>query len=94
MKAGERIYNLMRAYIVREGLTRKDDDFPARFYDEPIPDGPTKGASLSRDSVAKELDAYYDIVGWDKVTGIPTKEKLLELDLVYVADELTNMGHI
>jgi aldehyde:ferredoxin oxidoreductase len=88
MRVGERIYNLMRAYIVREGLTRKDDDYPARFYNEPIPDGPTKGASLSRDTVAKELDAYYEVVGWDKETGIPTKGKLRELDLGYVADEL------
>ncbi len=94
MKAGERIYNLMRAYLVREGLTRKDDDYPDRFYDEPIPDGPTKGALLSRDTMTTLLDVYYDMVGWDKETGIPTKEKLVELDLGYVADELDKMGLI
>ena len=92
MKAGEKIYNLMRAYLVREGITRKDDDYPARFYDEPIPDGPTKGASLSRDTVAKLLDVYYETVGWDKKTGIPTRSKLVELDLDYVANELDKRG--
>ncbi len=91
MKVGERIYNLMRAYLVREGFTREDDDYPSRFYSEPIPDGPTKGASLSRDTIAKLLDVYYDMVGWDKETGIPTKEKLVELGLDYVVDELDKM---
>ena len=26
-------------------------------------------------------DAYYDLRGWDRATGIPTQEKLQELDL-------------
>jgi aldehyde:ferredoxin oxidoreductase len=92
MKSGERIYNLMRAYIVREGITKKDDDYPARFYDEPILGGPTKGASLSRDRIARVLNVYYDAVGWDKKTGIPTREKLVELGLGYVANDLAKIG--
>ncbi len=94
MKTGERIFNLMRAYLVREGLTRTDDNYPPRFYEEPIPDGPTKGASLSRDTVDRALDEYYNMVGWDKKTGIPTKKKLIELDLGYVVNELDKMGLI
>jgi aldehyde:ferredoxin oxidoreductase len=94
MKAGERIYNLMRAYLVREGITRKDDDYPSRFYDEPIPDGPTQGASLDRETVAKLLDVYYETVGWDKETGIPTWSKLLELGLDDAAEDLADMGLI
>ncbi len=89
MKTGERIFNLMRAYLVREGITRKDDSYPARFYEEPIPDGPTKGASLSRETMDGLLDVYYDLVEWDKKTGIPTKRKLVDLGLDYVADELS-----
>ena len=34
------------------------------------------------------LDVYYDLVEWDKKTGIPTRRKLVELGLDYVADEL------
>jgi len=34
------------------------------------------------------LDEYYAARGWNPVTGIPTKEKLAELGLGYVADEL------
>ena len=40
------------------------------------------------------LDEFYDLSGWDKETGIPTKSKLIELDLGYVADELSELGLI
>ncbi len=36
MLTGERVFNLMRAYNVREGLRRKDDNWPERFYDNPL----------------------------------------------------------
>ncbi|MFH0914261.1 MAG: aldehyde ferredoxin oxidoreductase family protein [Chloroflexota bacterium] len=88
MKAGERIFNLMRAYLVREGITRKDDTYPARFFEEPIPDGPRKDAVLSRERMDKLLDVYYQRVGWDKQTGSPTREKLSELGLDDVVQEL------
>lgn len=94
MKTGERIFNLMRAYIVREGLTRKDDCLPDRFYKEPIQDGPNKGAILSRDETNKPLNEYYKIMGWNIRTGVPTKEKLIEIDLDYVANELSVLGLI
>jgi aldehyde:ferredoxin oxidoreductase len=34
------------------------------------------------------LDEYYEARGWDVNTGIPTKEKLQELGLDYVAKDL------
>ena len=34
------------------------------------------------------LDEYYEVRGWDKRTGIPTKKKLGELGLGDVAEEL------
>lgn len=36
----------------------------------------------------KELEKYYRFRGWDLKTGIPTRAKLEELGLKYVADEL------
>lgn len=77
---GERIFNLMRLYLVREGLSRKDDDFPARFYSEPLPEGPAKGAKLSRKDIDAFLDESYHLQGWDS-NGIPTRERLVELGL-------------
>jgi aldehyde:ferredoxin oxidoreductase len=38
------------------------------------------------------LDDYYDIVGWNKKTGIPEKSTLLGLGLQDVAAELEKMG--
>jgi aldehyde:ferredoxin oxidoreductase len=29
----------------------------------------------------KMLDEYYEIAGWEKVTGVPTKAKLVELGI-------------
>jgi len=87
LKAGERVFNLMKAYIVGEGLTRKDDDWPERFYREPWPTGPLKGRVASREKINRLLDEYYELRGWDS-NGIPTKDKLIDLNLAHVANEL------
>jgi aldehyde:ferredoxin oxidoreductase len=88
MKRGERIFNVMKAYNVREGFTRKDDRLPPRFY-EPIPSGPAKGAVLQRSVIEGRLDEYYKLRGWSVARGIPTREKLDELGLSNFAEDLT-----
>jgi aldehyde:ferredoxin oxidoreductase len=88
MEAGERVTNLMKAYNVREGLSRSDDNYPARFFNEPLKNGSGKGPVLSKDYIDQSLDSYYEHRGWNKKTGNPTKEKLEELGLEFVADEL------
>jgi len=35
------------------------------------------------------LDEYYTVRGWNLNTGSPTREKLVELGLDYVADQLS-----
>ncbi|MFC1980649.1 aldehyde ferredoxin oxidoreductase family protein [Chloroflexota bacterium] len=94
MKLGEKVFTVLKAYIIREGLTRKDDTWPDRFYTEPLPEGPTKGAVLSREEMDKLLDEYYELRGWDKRTGLPSKDKLVELGLGDIAKELASMGKI
>ncbi|MFX1591765.1 MAG: aldehyde ferredoxin oxidoreductase family protein [Promethearchaeota archaeon] len=84
-KAGERLYNLARVYNIREGITRADDTLPARFLEEPMPEGPAKGHLVNLDPL---LDAYYDYRGWDKETGKPTQEKLKELGLEWTIKEI------
>jgi len=80
LKTGERIWNLTRLFNVREGLTRKDDDLPARFMEEPLPDGVAKGQVITEKMLREMLDEYYTLRGWNR-NGIPTKEKLKELGL-------------
>ena len=88
MKFGEKIFTLLKAHTVRQGLTRKDDTWPDRFYTEPLPEGPAKGTVFSRDAIERLLDEYYELRGWDKTLGIPTREKLIQLGLPGVVDAL------
>jgi aldehyde:ferredoxin oxidoreductase len=92
MEAGERITNLMKIYNVREGLSRSDDNYPARFFYEPLKNGSTEGPVLSKDYIDQLLDSYYELRGWNKKTGHPRKEKLEELGLEFVANELAKTG--
>jgi aldehyde:ferredoxin oxidoreductase len=80
-KAGERIYNLTRAACIREGASREDDVLPERLMDEPLPGGPAEGMVNDPEMLELMKDAYYDFRGWDRETGIPTREKIKELDL-------------
>lgn len=82
MKVGERIYNLERAFNVREGRNWKDT-LPKRLLEEPLPEGPKKGQVLRLNEM---LEEYYAIRGW--VGGKPTKEKLKELGLTKAAEEV------
>ena len=90
MKTGDRIINLCRAFNAREGITRKDDKLPKRFS-EPLPEGPYKGEAFPEDVFERMLTQLYELRGWDEKTGIPTREKLEELELGYVADSLETL---
>lgn len=95
MKVGERIYNIERAYNVREGITRKDEEnLPFRWVKEPLPSGPHKGAFIDPLEFRKMYDEYYTLRGWDVSTGLPTKQKLDELDLKDVATELKRLNKL
>ena len=80
-RAGERIYNLTRVFCVREGVSRESDVLPERLTSQPLPGGPAEGMVNDPEMIELMKDAYYDFRGWDRATGIPTKEKLRELDL-------------
>jgi aldehyde:ferredoxin oxidoreductase len=77
---GERIVNLARAFNVREGIARKDDCWPERFYTEPLPEGGSKAQVIDKAEFDKMLDEYYELRGWDK-NGKPSKEELQKLGL-------------
>jgi aldehyde:ferredoxin oxidoreductase len=83
MKLGERSITIKRAISCREGISRKDDCLPDRFF-EPLENGLLKGRALDRKEFEKALDLYYDMMGWDRKTTVPTPGKLVELDLGWV----------
>lgn len=80
LRVGERVWNLIRVFNVREGISRRDDTLPPRVFEDPLPDDVVKGVLLTREQFNTMLDEYYRLRGWD-LNGIPTKEKLIELDL-------------
>ena len=86
-KIGERANNLARVWNLRESISRKDDAIPKRFY-EKIPNGPEKGTNVSPEEFENMLKEYYQLRGWNNL-GIPTREKLKELNLDFIADDLS-----
>ena len=85
---GERIVNLERAYIVRHGISRKDDNLPTRFLKEPLPNGNSKGSVFEIQPMLKE---YYKERGWNS-NGIPKPQKLREIHLEHVIKDLTRQA--
>jgi aldehyde:ferredoxin oxidoreductase len=55
--------DLDHAFNRRLGKTRKDDTLPDRFLKEPLPEGPTKGATVD---IQKMVDEYYKIHKWEE----------------------------
>jgi aldehyde:ferredoxin oxidoreductase len=102
---GERIFNLQRAVLSREGhVGRAFDRVPDSSYSVPLKaerlnpdclfpgkDGEVisrKGALLDRDKFQEMLGELYTLRGWDRETGFQRKEKLEELGLGDVAQDL------
>ena len=87
MKVGERAMVMARAFNAREGFTALDDIAPWRCS-TPFESGPAKGVKVAAEDLARAMDLYYDMCGWDKETGAPTEAKLHELGIGWVAELL------
>jgi aldehyde:ferredoxin oxidoreductase len=88
MRIGERIQLLLKAYNVREGWTKAADDYPDRFFSDPLEKSAGSGAVLSKEALHELLEAYYEVRGGDEKTGVPRREKFVELGLDWAAREL------
>ena len=84
---GERVCNVQRIFNVREGLDRRADSLPPRVFEDPIPKGVSKGSRIKRSEFERMLDDYYQARGWSW-SGVPTKAKLISLDLADVAEDV------
>ena len=79
-KIVNRSRNLHRAFNNIRGMRRADEKPPEDHWKRRFPD-----------IEANLLSTYYTYKGWNQ-EGIPTRERLEELDLAYVADDLENRG--
>ncbi len=99
---GERIWNLARAIMVREGRRRAADVLENAFYRSK--GGSSKKESsgmrqsgglffdektaVPRETFEQAKTEYYRLRGWDPETGIPKKSTLMRLGLTEIADAL------
>jgi aldehyde:ferredoxin oxidoreductase len=85
-RAGERIWNQLRAIDVRDfGRDRAIDESTIDGFMYP---GKDDGVMLDRERFLPLLDAYYALSGWDTATGRPSRVKLEALGLGDVAEAL------
>lgn len=80
LECGDRIWNIIRLFNLREGLKPGSDILPARVFNESFTKGPAKGVVLTKEGFEKSLKEYYILRGWDE-KGVPTKSKLKQLGL-------------
>ena len=86
IKVGERRLNLLRAFNAREGVGAEADTLPPKLF-VPLQGGPTDGVAVTIEEFEAAKALYYRMAGWDE-EGKPTRAKLEELALGWVADEL------
>ena len=87
LKVGERAMTLARTFNMREGFTAEDDQLCPRSY------GPTQGGALAEGGIDMEelresMQTYYEMMGWNRETGVPTVGKLHELGIGWAAEYL------
>ena len=80
LQSGERIWNLIRLFNLREGLDPADDTVSVRFFKDSFTKGPVKDVVLPANGFQNSLKEYYSLRGWNK-DGVPTNKKLKELEL-------------
>ena len=93
LAVGSRVITLERAFQSREGITREHDTLPKRLFTRPLP-GHWPDEVLDHQKFEQMKDEYYETVGWDLKTGIPTRETLNSLKLSDVADDLDKRGKL
>jgi aldehyde:ferredoxin oxidoreductase len=96
-KVGARQYALTRLLDIhtqqlQDPKEEWDKLVPQRWFNDPLPTGPQKGAVAYEGDPAKLFDealpAYWKARGWTEDKGIPTLETLRELGITDVAEEI------
>jgi aldehyde:ferredoxin oxidoreductase len=78
-EVGKRVIDIERMFNNREGVTRKDDTLPKRYFDDPMPLKIAKGHHIDRDEFDKMLSRYYRLRGWDR-NGVVRHTRRKELE--------------
>ncbi len=81
---GDRRLAMLRVFNQREGLSRKDDKLPRKFFKALRGSGPTAGVALDPTEIEAAKDMYYELAGCD-ADGHVTRERLTQLGLEWLA---------
>ena len=65
-ETAERIWNVIRAFNVREGMRRTDDTLPKTVSQRADTRRPVQGHGRDREMLEKMKDEYYAVSGWDR----------------------------
>ena len=84
LRIGERIQALRQAFNAREGIQpiKHFRINPRAVGEPPLTYGPLKGVQIDQEYLKND---FCRIMGWEAETGVPTKDKLIELGLKDVA---------
>ena len=99
-KIGMRILTLFRAlttkYMNDKDQRNNHDTCPPWLFDWPgygdVPAFTPGSDRMDRADIEKTKDLFYQQMGWDVTTGVPTRATLEDLNLGFVADELAKLG--
>jgi len=81
-KRVDRVWTLLRMANVREGLDKKDEALPEKWFGDKGFKDYASEKLLTREDSEQMIGDYYEEWGWDRETGIPTQDILRELDLI------------
>jgi aldehyde:ferredoxin oxidoreductase len=74
------------AFNLREGISCADWKIPGRMVgDPPLTAGPLQGITVDAQTMISE---YFETMGWDTRSGRPSREKLQELGLDRIVQDL------
>lgn len=88
LRMGERRIHLLRAFNARERIGKSADVLPKRLFEPLGGKGPTAGVALTTGEFEHARDTYYRLAGCDPDTGYPTRARLADLGLEWVAEQI------
>lgn len=80
LAVGERAQTLARLFNLREGFTADDDKLPRRVR-KAFSSGPVAGNAVSDEQFEWARRRYYELMGWDGETGVPSAGCLARLEI-------------
>ncbi len=87
LAVGARAQTLARLFNLREGFTADDDKLPKRVR-QAFQSGPIAGVELTEETLAWAKRRYYEMMGWDGETAVPTQTCRQQLQLDQLLDEM------